>query len=223
MFKKVFLSPFFMPIAFIVLWFSLMEVIYYNFADDLLLQIEDGAMVDVWAKCGYLLLIALLFVFADDFKDKIRSWGIYVFLAMTCFLRESGIQHYLSTTDTTPFKSRFFLKAENPLYEKVIYGFILLLVFWCMAYLAVKYGKHLFKSFFKFDTITWSVATLCVVGVAMKIVDRFPANYKHAHHMRLPEDMYVLCQLAEETGEMFLPYIAIAILYQYRFLKRGLG
>ena len=223
MFKKIFLSPFFMPLAFVVLWFALMCGIYCNFTDDLLLQIEDGAMIDVWAKCGYLLLIVLLFAWADDFKDKVSSWGVYIFLAMGCFLRESGIQHHLSTTDSTPFKSRFFLNPDNPMYEKVIYGIILLLVFWCIGYLAVKYGKHLFKSFFKLDTITWSVAVLCVAGVVTKIIDRLPANYKHAHHMRLPEDMYVLCQLAEETGEMFLPYIAIAILYQYHFLKRGLG
>ena len=221
MFKKIFLSPFFMPVAFIVLWLALMGGIFGCCADDLLSQTEDGAMVDVLAKCGYLLLISLLFVWADDFSDKVRSWGIYIFLTMGCFLRESGIQHHLSTTDSTPFKSRFFLNPDNPVYEKIIYGMVLLLVGGCVVYLGIKYAKHLVKSFFKLDTLTWSIAVLCTVGVAMKIIDRFPSNYKHAHHVRLSDSAYALSQLMEETGEMFLPYIAIAILVQYHLLRKG--
>ena len=221
MFKRIFLSPFFMPITFMVLWFALMGGICF-FADDILLQTKDGKLVDVLAKMGYLLLIAALFFFADDFKDKTRSWGMYIFLTMTCFLRESGIQHHLSTTDTTPFKSRFFLNPNNPLYEKLIFGFILLMVAGCVIYLAIKYAKYLVRSFCRFDTISWSVAVLCTVGVVMKIIDRFPANYKHTYHMPLSDDAYAVCQLLEESGEMFLPYIGLAILFQYRFFRRGL-
>lgn len=222
MLKKYFLSPFFMPIAFVLLWFAVMGFIYFGYANDVLSQTEDGALVDVFAKCGYLLLIILLFVWADDFSDKVRSWGMYIFLTMSCFLRESGIQHHLSTTDSTPFKTRFFINPDNPIYEKVIYGIISLLILGCVVYLAINYAKHLIKSFFQLDTITWSIAVLCMVGISTKMIDRFPSNYKHIFHTKLSDQAYALCQLAEETGEMFLPYIAIAILCQHHLFRKGL-
>lgn len=222
MYKKVFLSPFFMPVAFFVLWIAIMGGICC-FADDVLLQTKDGMLVDVLAKMGYLLLIVTLFFFANDFSDKVCSWGMYIFLTMSCFLRESGIQHHLSTTDTTPFKSRFFLNPNNPLYEKMIFGFILLMVAGCVIYLTVKYAKYLVRSFCHFDTISWSVAVLCTVGVVMKMIDRFPANYKNAYHEHISDDAYLICQLVEESGEMFLPYIAIAILFQHHLLRKGLA
>lgn len=219
--KKLFLSPFFMPVAFVVFWLVTMGIIYVCCADNLLVQTKDGAIIDIFSKCGYLLLLGVLFVWSDDFSDKMRSWGIYIFFAVTCFLRESGVQHCLSTTDSTPFKSRFFLNPNNPLYEKIIYGILSLFVLGCVVYLAVKYAKYLVRSFFKFDTLTWSIAVLCTVGVVMKFIDRFPSNYKHTFHVRLSDEAYVLCQLMEESGEMFLPYIAIAILCQYHLLRRG--
>lgn len=109
----------------------------------------------------------------DDYKDRIRTWGIFLFLAICALLREEGIQHHLSRTDTTPFKSRFFLNPNNPLSEKIVFGLVLLVVAGAVAYLAVKYSKHLVQSFFKFNPVTWSIAVLCTVGVCAKIVDRF--------------------------------------------------
>ena len=81
MFRKIFLSPFFMPIAFVCLWLVLMGGILC-FADDILLQTKDGKMIDVFAKMGYLLLIVGLFFLAKDFRDRALSWGMYIFLTM---------------------------------------------------------------------------------------------------------------------------------------------
>jgi len=216
MLNKAFLSPFFTPLVFIILWLGIVGGVYVLVpTGDILQQTLDGKYIDVVAKCGYLLLLVVLFVLADDYKDKMRSWGLYIFFTLLCFLRESGIQHHLSTTDTTPFKSRFFLDADNPLYEKITYGFVLLLILSGVLYLAKKYAKHLISSFFRFNTVTWSVATLCTTGVLSKIIDRFPSNYHKISGGRLDEDVYTFLQVLEETGEMFLPYLAMLALWQY--------
>ena len=220
MLRRTFLSPFFAPIVFLFFWLCIVCGIYmFVPAGDILHQTLDGKYIDIVAKCGYLMLLLLLFLWADDYRDKIHSWGLYIFFALICYLRESGIQHCLSTTDTTPFKSRFFLNPENPIYEKIIYGSVLLFIFLGLVYLAFRYSKHLFHSFFKLDTITWSIATLCTAGVASKVIDRFPSNYHKIIGGRLSENVYIFLQVLEESCEMFLPYLAILALVQYHLKK----
>ena len=195
--KKIFMSPFFVPAAFLILWLSFMGTVYYGFPENVLKVTVEGELIENITHIGYVLLIGMLLL-----------------------LREEGIQHHLSRTDTTPFKSRFFLNPNNPLSEKIIFGLVLLVVAGAVAYLAVKYSKHLVGSFFKLNPVTWSIAVLCTVGVCSKIVDRFPSNWKKAHGgVPLADETYALCQLVEESGEMFLPYIAIAALYQFRLQK----
>jgi hypothetical protein len=217
MFKKIFLSPFFAPIVFLVLWVAFMKGCFiYAHGHDVLALTEDGAIIDTVAKMGYVLLILVLLLFCNDFQDRLRAWGIYLFLAICCFLRESGIQHHLSQTDTTPFKSRFFINPNNSLSEKIIFGTVLAVVLVAILYLMIKYSKHLVVSFFKLDGITWSVATLCTFGVLGKIVDRYPSNYRKLHNgVPLPENVYTFLQIVEESSEMFLPYLAMLILWQF--------
>lgn len=222
MFKKVFLSPFFAPVVFFVLWISFMGGIYFCYPQDVLRFTKEGEMIEVVSHFGYVVLIAVLLWGSDDFKDKIRVWGIYLFLTICCFLREEGIQHHLSSTDTTPFKSRFFLNPNNPLSEKIVFGAVLLVIAGVVLYLALKYSKHLILSFFKLDTITWSIAVLCSTGVFAKVVDRYPSNWRKAHNgIELDEDIYAVFQLLEESSEMFLPYVAVLILCQYHLMKKN--
>lgn len=220
MLKKLFLSPLFTLVAFIVLWGIFVGSVYQWWPEDVFRVTEEGELIEIITHVGYVLLIAMLLVVCDDYKDRIKSWGIFLFLAICAFLREGGIQHHLSKTDTTPFKSRFFLNPNNPLGEKVIFGLVLLVVLGAVLYLVYKYAKHLVVTFFKFDTVTWSIAVLCVVGVFSKIIDRFPANYRKAHDgVGLTRDTQWLCSMLEESSEMFLPYIVMIILWQYHLLK----
>lgn len=219
--KKIFMSPFFVPVAFLALWGAVLSGIYYFFPNDVLRLTLEGEAIEVATHFGYVVLIGVLLIACDDFRDKIRTWGIYLFLAICCFLREGGIQHHLSRTDTTPFKSRFFLNPDNALSEKIIFGAVLLVIFGALLYLAIKYAKGLVLSFFKFNTVTWSIAVMCTVGVGAKIIDRFPSNYRKAHGgVALSDEMYALCQLLEESSEMFLPYLAVVILWQYHLQKK---
>lgn len=220
--KKIFLSPFFILFSFLVLWGVFAGLVYMQYQNDIVAITEEGGLVEGICHFGYVLLIAVLLLLCHDFHDKIRTWGVLLFLGLCAFLREAGIHHHLSSTDTTPFKSRFFLNPNNYLHEKIIFGFLLLVVLSAVIYLICKYSKHLVVSFLKFDTISWSIAVLCFIGVASKIIDRFPANWRKSHGgVYLDENITNILLLIEESSEMFLPYIACGILLQHHFLDKS--
>lgn len=217
--KKIFLSPFFTPIAFTALWVTLITVVLCFFPEQKFLITQEGQILEIFTNIGYVLMLAAMMYFARDYSDEITSWGIYLFLGMCAFLREAGIQHHLSKTDTTPFKSRFFLNPNNPWGEKIVFGLVLIVIFAAIIYLAVKYSKFLISSFFKLNTVTWSTAVLCTVLVCAKFADRFPSNWKKAHdNVPLPVNQFETWALLEEGSEMFLPYLVIVIMWQYHLL-----
>ena len=219
--KKVFLSPFFTPIAFTALWVTLITVVLCFFPEQKFLITQEGQILEIFTNIGYILMLAAMMFFARDYSDKITSWGIYLFLGMCAFLREAGIQHHLSKTDTTPFKSRFFLNPNNPWGEKIVFGLLLIVIFAALIYLAVKYSKFLISSFFKLNTVTWSTAVLCTVLVCAKFADRFPSNWRKAHDgVPLPQNQIEIWSLLEESSEMFLPYLVIVIMWQYHLLGK---
>lgn len=214
--KKIFLSPFFTPVVFTLCWGLMLAVVLLCFPEQKFLITEDGQIIELITNIGYVLMFAALLFYSKDYVNKITTWGIYLFLGLCAFLREAGIQHHLSRTDTTPFKSRFFLNHNNPWGEKIIFGLILLLVFGAIIYLAVKYSRHLIVSFFKLNTVTWSTAVLCSTLVFAKFADRFPGNWRKSHDgMLLPRGQIEIWSLLEESSEMFLPYLVIIILAQY--------
>ena len=63
--------------------------------------------------------------------------------------------------------------------------------------MAYKYAKPLIKGFFKLDIMSWSIATLCGVGLIGKFIDRYPANFRKANGAPLPDDIYAIFQLVE--------------------------
>ncbi len=221
MFKKFFTSFYFMPVFFLLCWGLFAGHIYLGYTGDILRFTKEGGLIEDVCHIGYVGLLGFLLVFCDDYKDRIKSWGMFLFLAMCAFLREEGLHRHLSRTDSTPFKSRFFLNPNNPLGEKIVFGIFLIIILGAVLYLAYKYAKPLVVNFFKFDTISWSVATMCVIGLFSKFIDRFPANYRKANGAPLPDDIYAIFQLIEESSEMFLPYIAIIILVQYHLKAKA--
>ena len=103
--KKLFLSPFFAPICFALCWGVLLAIILIYFPEQKYQLTFDGQIIDILTNIGYMSMLAALLYFSKDYTDKITSWGIYLFLGMTAYLREAGIQHHLSKTDTTFIKS----------------------------------------------------------------------------------------------------------------------
>lgn len=221
--KKMFLSSFFSPLFFLFSWGAFVAVVFKFFPEKKFEITKDGQIIDIVTYCSYALLISSLFFFYRDYKGRSAKtdWLIYLLLSICALLREAGIQHHLTTSDSTPFKSRFFLNPNNPLSEKFIFGGVLLIVFGMLAYLAIKYAKRLIVSFFKMDTVTWSVAVLCCIGVFAKFADRFPANWRKAHNgALLARDQIEIWSLLEESCEVFLPIMAFIILWQYHLILK---
>ena len=218
--KKIFLSPFFSPITFALCWGTLLAIVLICFPEQKYQITHDGEIIEILTNIGYMLMLTALLFFSTDYTDKITSWGIYLFLGIAAFLREAGIQHHLSKTDTTPFKSRFFLKPENPIGEKIVFGLLLLIIFGAIVYLMIKYAKHLITSFFKLNTVTWTIAVFCSVLVFSKFADRFPGNWRDAHNdVSLPQSHIEVWSLLEESIEIFIPYLVIIALTQYHLIK----
>jgi hypothetical protein len=220
--KKILTSPFFTPMLFSLLWGAFVAVILLYFPEQKFAITEDGRLIDFITNIGYVLMIASMLMLVKDYTDKPTSWGIYLFLGIAAFLREAGIQHHLSKTDTTPFKSRFYLNPDNPWSEKIIFGLILLIIFGAVFYLAIKYTKHLITSFFKLNPVTWSTAVFCTVLVCAKFADRYPSNWRKAHEDNsLPRAQIEIWSLLEESLEMFLPYLVMIMLLQYHLMLQS--
>lgn len=184
---------------------------------------KDDGVLEIITNLAYLpLLSAYIFCARYFMNDNSRRIDFFVFvgLGLAAFLREMGIQHWLTSHDTTAFKSRFFLNPANPLSEKITAGVLLLLLAAALVYLGVKYTKHLIVSFFKMNPTTWSIATLCTIGVIAKFTDRFPSNYKHSIGTPLPEQLRLNIEIIEETSETLLPLIAAFIIFQYALLHK---
>lgn len=221
--KKIFLSPFFTPVWFLVLWGALLTIVLIWFPEQKFIITEDGHILDIITYTGYGLMLASMLYFFRDFKTKEQrtSWTVFFVLGICALLREAGIQHHLASVDTTPFKSRFFTNPMNPIHEKIIFGLVLIIVFGMVAYLVIKYTKHLITSFFKMNTVTWSTAVLCCDLVFAKFADRYPSNYRHSHPAPLPREAIEIWSLLEESSEVFLPLLAIIILWQYHLIKNA--
>jgi len=220
--KKAFLSPFFSPCFYALLWGLLLAVVLTFFPEQKFEITTDGQIIDILTYTGYGLMLITMLLFVKDFKGKMLSWIVFFVLGVCALLREAGIQHHLTTSDSTPFKSRFFLNPENPISEKILYGAVLLVIFGALLYLAIKYAKHLVVSFFKLNTVTWSIATFCSVLVFAKFADRFPSHWRHMKDLdQLPRSFIDIWSLLEESSELFLPYLVIIAFTQYHFLKKN--
>lgn len=219
--KKCFLSPLFAPLFFLLTWGAILAVVLIFFPSKKFEITTDGQIIDIATYSGYALMLATMLYLMKDFKDKILDWSFYFILGVAALLREAGIQHHLTKTDSTPFKSRFFLNPDNAISEKILYGAVLLIIFGAILYFAIKYAKHLFISFFKMNTLTWSIATFCGVLVFAKFADRFPAYYRHMQNLEtLPRSFIDIWSLLEESSELFLPLLVIICFYQYHLLKK---
>ncbi|MBO7605172.1 MAG: hypothetical protein J6S61_01715 [Elusimicrobiaceae bacterium] len=217
--KKIFLSPFFAPAFYTLSWGLLLFIVLFFFNAQKFEITTDGQIIDILTYTGYVLMLLTMLFCIKDFKGKMFFFSIYLTLVIAALLREAGIQHHLTKTDTTPFKSRFFLNPDNPLSEKIIFGAVLIIIFGALLYLAFKYSKHLIVSFFKFDTLTWSIATFCSVLVFAKFADRFPSNWRHLKNLTtLDREFIDIWSLLEESSELFLPYLVIICFIQYHLI-----
>lgn len=222
-FKKKLLSPFFAGIFVVIALFVYYAVCFIFRLKFGPFDIEEIGVTEVLTYLFYGFSAGVAFCCAKDFigTSKQSTFFALMFLWLAALLREMGIQHWLTTHDSVVTKTRFFLNPNNPLYEKIIAGALMLLVILVFAWVLIKYLKPLITGFFKLNTIPWTVAAFGILAVITQIADRFPANHlKATGGVELAEPVLFVLKIFEEGGESLLPLLFAIALLQYHFLLR---
>ncbi|HSQ97609.1 MAG TPA: hypothetical protein VLL98_02710 [Rickettsiales bacterium] len=217
--KKYIQSFLFAPI-FVTMSCLLFTNIIYIFFPHLIPQItDDFQLIDILTISSYGLLFVTLIIFYKDFKNKL-DYSIYIFLTLAALLRELGIQHWLTSTDTTAIKMRFFTNPNNPLHEKIISALVILAVLIPLLYLAKKFAIYLVKTFLKFNPVSWSIGTFFTFLICGEFVDRFPSNYRKSFDIPLDLTVKNNLEVLEESSEIFLALIIIIAIVQYHLIHK---
>lgn len=113
----------------------------------------------------------------------------------------------------TVFKMRFLKAGDIPLMPKLF-----VLVFFALFFVAVivplvRYFVPLIKGFFKHEPVAWTMATFGATTLVVMIVDRLPANLRHAD-IELSESALALLTVFEEGGEMTMALLALLAILQ---------
>lgn len=170
----------------------------------------------------YIVSLPVILWRVRDFKGPgMKHYILFVFLWICGLLREAGVQHWLTSTDTTAFKLRFFTNPNNPIDEKIIAAFILITVLGIAAYLIVYYTPKIIKGFFKLNPLYWTICTLGGMGILAKVFDRIPGNYRKivGHFMDQPPKAFF--GLLEEISETTLPLLVAFAFIQFHLMKKA--
>ena len=172
--------------------------------------------IDPFTYCCYAFALGVMICHLNPYQTKRQKIHVSLFfiLFFCALLREMGVQHWLTTTDTTAFKLRFFTNPNNPLSEKIISALILLTVISIIVYLLVCYLPKIIKGFFKLNPLYWTIATFGATGIICKIADRLPGNLRKAGH-ELDALWKAWFELFEESTELCLPLLCALVFVKF--------
>ena len=218
--NNIITKTFFTPVSVYFIWSLWVIITLLLFGKDAATISGDGGFTDVATYFLYDSAFFAFAIFARDFYKigKMKDFCAFVALLAVCLLREMGAQHWLTTTDTTAIKIRFFTNPNNPLSEKIVAGLVIIAVVVIIAYILVKYAIPFVKGFFRLDPISWGVATLGTFGLSAKIVDRMHSKF----WSKMGEQVESYASVLEETLEAMIPFSAVLILIQFHFILKTL-
>ena len=200
--------------------FWLIEICFYN--DDPMLFYAENKGLEIITYTLYVLalLVVVWFSHGRIAPDKKPTFWALLFLWFAAFLREMGVQHWLTQHDTTAIKIRFFTNPNNPLHEKLIAAFLVIVVVGTALWLFCKYLKQILKGFFALNPLYWTIVTFGAILVVSQFCDRFPSKYFKATHVHLGADVLYWLKLFEEGGEACLPILFALGFIQYALQKK---
>ena len=219
--KKFFLSPLCAP-TFVFVMMTLFYITAYSARSSYgVFDIEELGVSEVLTYfCYFLSGLGLLFFFKDYLRSpKQKTFFALVFLWLITLFREMGAQKWLTQHDSTAIKIRFFTNPNNPWYEKVVAGALILIVLSVVLWLVIKYFKKMMIGFFQFHPLYWTIATFGGLGIVTQFTDRFPANYAKYMGTKLGEPVRFACKILEEGGEALLPILFLIALIQYHLIR----
>ena len=219
--SKTFKSPWFSAL-FLVIGMAIYLVLSYIcraiFGE---FDIQEVGATEVLTYLFYGFGGGIIFCCAKDFmsdSSKIKTFSSIVFIYLIMILRDMGAQGWLTTHDTVVTKIRFFTSPNNPMYEKIIAGAVMLFIMAVFFYVLFKNIKPLCKGIKNFEPISWTTLVLFIWTPITQVIDRFPAEYLKATGVMLAEPIRFAMKIIEEGGESLLPLLIAIAFLQYHFI-----
>lgn len=218
--KKIILNPLFSGVLVLVMLVAFWACSYTLFPNNPVFFFDDEGPLE-WMTYGfYGVAILTALYFARDFwkTDRQNTYFALLFLWLATLLREMGIQHWMTSHDTTAIKIRFFTNPNNPLHEKILSATVVMVVVAVALWLMIKWLPKMVKGFFRLNPMYWTIAVFGGVGFLSQVADRLPSNYYKATGERFGEELTYWLKLAEEGGESCLPVLFALAFIQYHIL-----
>lgn len=120
----------------------------------------------------------------------------------------------------TPFKMKFLTKTDYPIGAKAVVIAYFGILFSIGGYAIARYIKPLFKGFFKFHPVAWSIAFMGGSGVVVQLSDRLPAMLRKCGWISVEAmdkhtgSVAALMKVFEEGTEMALAVFALLAILQ---------
>ena len=219
--SKIFKSPWFGALFLgigMALYFVISYICRAIFGE---FDIEEVGATEVLTYLFYGFGGGIIFCCAKDFmsdSSKIKTFSSIVFIYLIMILRDMGAQGWLTTHDTVVTKIRFFTSPNNPMYEKVIAGAVMLFIMAVFFYVLLKNMKPLCKGIKNFEPISWTTLVLFIWTPITQVIDRFPAEFLKATGVMLAEPIRFAMKILEEGGESLLPLLIAIAFLQYHFI-----
>ncbi len=219
--KKI-THPLFAPVLTVVFLLICLGLSYLVNPGNIALFYEKDGGLEVVTYTMYAVALITAWTYRRDYigTKQQTPYLMFLFLWLIALLREMGAQHWLTSTDSTAIKLRFFTNPNNPLSEKIITAVIVLTVVAVIIKLLIQYVPKIIRGFFKLDPLYWTVCTFGAIGVVGKFADRFPGNYYKSTGVRLDPAIDVWFKLFEEGGEAALPLLFAVGIIQYHLMKK---
>ena len=183
---------------------------------------EGASPVELMTLPLFALVIPCVWLFppceATSSRRRRIFWcSIWSLLALMAIVRETDLHKLLAAQlfpevvanfKGTVFKMRFLTSGSVPLVPKLFVATFFAIFGASVLIPLVAYFRPLFKGFFKLQTTSWTMAFFGGTGVLIQIVDRLPANLRHAN-IQASESLLSLMTILEEGGEMILAALAL--------------
>lgn len=150
-------------------------------------------------------------------RDDVRLYGTSAVVVLAMGARELDL-HRRFTTDSM-LKSRYYLKVQAPLIEKLLAGAVVLALTAVVLYMLVRYLPLLLRRLRERSPAAITLATSFVVLVLTKIADRLPDVMRHDFGAVVPAWLLHLQAVYEEPLESTLPLLFLLAIVQARLAR----
>jgi len=190
-----------------------------------LFDMDGASPVELMTLPLFALIVPLVWLCPPcegDTGRQCRWAALWSLLSVMAIVRETDLHKMLfaqiwpdiaSTFPGTVFKMRFIKAAGIPFVPKLFVIVFFIMFFVAVIVPLVRYIIPLVKGIFKLEPVAWTMATFGATSVVVMIVDRLPANLRHAD-IEVSDSVIALMKVFEEGGEMTMALLALLAVLQ---------